>query len=129
MRFKDWLVLAALFAACFVALGAGAAHGLKGRLSPQGLDWVETAVRYGLWHALALLSVAWLIDRLPGSRLVNLGGFAFTLGMVLFCGGLVALAWSENPVFAQVVPFGGLAFILGWLCLALAGLRAGSGRP
>ncbi|QLC72821.1 DUF423 domain-containing protein [Pseudomonas sp. LPB0260] len=117
-----WLLLAAFAGFTGVALGAFAAHGLKARLSADHLAVFQTGSHYQLIHALALFGVALLALQAPG-RLVNLAGGLFALGILLFSGSLYLLALSGYGRFGIVTPFGGLAFLGGWLCLALAALR------
>ena len=106
-----------------VALGAFAAHGLKARLGADLLAAFETGVRYQMFHALALLAVAWACTRWPGA-LVQASGWLFVAGTVLFSGSLYALALSGVRGLGIVTPFGGLAFLAGWLCLVWAVIRA-----
>ncbi len=116
-----------LFAGSFsgglaVALGAFGAHGLRARLTPDLLAIYETGVRYQMYHALALLAVAWVASRWPGTVLTAWAGWAFVTGTVLFSGSLYTLALTDRTWFGAVTPLGGLAFIAGWVCLALAAL-------
>jgi uncharacterized membrane protein YgdD (TMEM256/DUF423 family) len=102
-----------------VALGAFGAHGLRGRLSPDMLAAFETGVRYQLYHTLALMVTAMLMARL-GGWLFTVAAWCFTAGIVLFSGSLYALAIGGVTVLGAVTPIGGLAFLAGWACLALA---------
>ena len=106
-----------------VALGAFAAHGLKARLGADLLAAFETGVRYQMFHALALLAVAWACTRWPGA-LVAASGWLFVAGTVLFSGSLYALALGGMRGLGIITPFGGLAFLAGWLCLAWTVIRA-----
>ena len=106
-----------------VALGAFAAHGLKARLGADLLAAFETGVRYQMFHALGLLAVAWACTRWPGA-LVQASGWLFVAGTVLFSGSLYALALSGVRGLGIVTPFGGLAFLAGWLCLVWTAIRA-----
>ena len=117
-----WLLLSACSGFTGVALGAFAAHGLKGRLSPEHLAVFQTGAHYQLIHALALLGVALLALRGPG-RLVDLAGGFFVLGILLFSGSQYALTLSGIGALGKITPFGGLAFLAGWLCLGLAARR------
>ncbi|AHF69977.1 MULTISPECIES: DUF423 domain-containing protein [Pseudomonas] len=121
---RSFLMLAAFFGFTGVALGAFAAHGLKGRLSPEYLAIFHTGVLYQLVHALALLGVAVLAAQIPG-RLVTWAGFSFAIGIVLFSGSLYALTLSGIGKLGIVTPFGGLAFLIGWLTLGIAAWRLG----
>jgi uncharacterized membrane protein YgdD (TMEM256/DUF423 family) len=108
-----------------VAAGAFGAHALRARLAPDLLAVFETGVRYQLVHALALLAAAWAATRWPG-RLVNAAAALFVTGIVLFSGSLMLLATTGLRALGMVTPFGGVAFIVGWGCLAVAALRGRS---
>ena len=119
---RTFLMLAAFFGFTGVALGAFAAHGLKGRLTEQYLAIFHTGVTYQLVHTLALFGVALLATHLPG-RLVTWAGLCFALGIVLFSGSLYLLTTIGIGKLGIITPFGGLAFLIGWLCLGLAAWR------
>ena len=105
-----------------VALGAFAAHALKARLDAQLLATFETGARYQMYHALALLAVG-LLSEQASSRLLTASGVLFVAGTLLFSGSLYALALTGTRWFGAITPFGGVAFVIGWLCLALAAWR------
>jgi len=111
--------LGALSALIAVALGAFAAHGLKARLSPELLAVFETGVRYQMYHALALLAVAWACGRWPGPAVV-FAGWLFVVGTLIFSGSLYLLSVGAPRWLGAITPVGGLAFIGGWLALAWA---------
>lgn len=121
---RVFLLLAALAGFTGVALGAFAAHGLKGQLSAEYLAVFQTGVHYQLIHALALFGVALLAERLPGG-LVKAAGTLFAVGILLFSGSLYALTLSGLGKLGILTPLGGVCFLAGWLCLGLAALRAG----
>lgn len=121
------LLLAALAGLTGVALGAFAAHGLKGRLTADYLAVFQTGTQYQLIHALALFGVGLLALQRPG-RLLNCAGALFALGIVLFSGSLYLLTLSGVSALGMVTPFGGVAFLAGWLCLGLAAWRMGAGK-
>jgi uncharacterized membrane protein YgdD (TMEM256/DUF423 family) len=102
-----------------VALGAFGAHGLRGRLSPEMLAIFETGVRYHMYHALALVATAAVMTKLDG-RAVVAAGWCFTAGIFIFSGSLYALALSGVTVLGAITPIGGLAFLAGWILLAVA---------
>ncbi|ALN17492.1 DUF423 domain-containing protein [Ectopseudomonas mendocina] len=116
---RFWLLLSAFAGFTGVALGAFAAHGLKNRLTPEYLAVFQTGTHYQLVHALALFGVGLLALHMPG-RLVNLAGGAFAVGILLFSGSLYLLTLSGIGKLGMITPFGGVAFLLGWLCLGLA---------
>lgn len=121
---RVFLLLAALAGFTGVALGAFAAHGLKGQLSAEYLAVFQTGVHYQLIHALALLGVALLAERLPGG-LVKAAGTLFAVGILLFSGSLYALTLSGLGKLGMITPLGGVCFLAGWLCLGLVALRGG----
>ena len=102
-----------------VAFGAFGAHALNARFAPEQLATFEIGVRYQLIHALALLAVAWACTRWPGKR-VNASGWLFIIGTLLFSGSLYALTLSSVRGLGIVTPIGGVALLLGWLCLLAA---------
>jgi uncharacterized membrane protein YgdD (TMEM256/DUF423 family) len=81
----------------------------------------ETGARYQMYHALAIVLVALILGRLDG-WLVRAAGWMFTAGIVLFSGSLYALALTGVATFGAVTPLGGLAFLVGWALLVIAGL-------
>lgn len=105
-----------------VAAGAFGAHALRARITPEYLAIFETGARYQIYHALALLAVAWAVSRWPGSLPV-LAGWLFVLGSVLFSGSLYILALSGVRWWGAVTPLGGVLFLGGWLCLVLTAVR------
>lgn len=105
-----------------VALGAFAAHALKSRLAPDLLAVFEVGVRYQMYHALALLAVAWASTQWPGPW-VNAGGWLFVAGTVIFSGSLYALSLTGERWLGAITPIGGLALLAGWACLAWAAWR------
>ena len=117
-----WLLLSAFAGFSGVALGAFAAHGLKSKLSAEYLAVFQTGAHYQLIHALALFGVGLLALHAPG-RLVNMAGGLFALGILLFSGSLYLLTFSGVTKLGMITPFGGLAFLAGWLCLGLAAWR------
>ena len=112
-------VFGAIFAALAVAGGAFAAHALKGVLTPEQVAAFETGIRYQMYHALALLFVGW-IDRQGGDVWVRRAGWSFVAGILLFSGSLYVLSLLGLRWAGPITPLGGLAFIAGWVCLALA---------
>ena len=106
-------VLVGLAGASAVLLGAFGAHALKDVLNTTQHELWHTAVQYHFWHALALAVAA--LSRAGKARRLAIGGFA--LGIVMFSGSLYALALGAPRWFGIVTPFGGVAFIIGWLAL------------
>jgi uncharacterized membrane protein YgdD (TMEM256/DUF423 family) len=119
-----FMVIAALSGALSVALGAFGAHGLEARLSAEFLRTFETGVRYQFYHTLALLAVVVAIGRWPNSSLPVIAGWLFIAGIVVFSGSLYLLVMTGTRWLGAITPIGGVAFIAGWLLLALAAWRS-----
>ena len=118
------LVCAAILMAAAVALGAFGAHALRTRLTPDALAVWQTAVNYHAWHALGLLGVGVLMTQFPNRRGLACTVWLFIAGIALFCGSLYALALGAPRAVGFATPFGGTAFIAGWLLLAWAARSA-----
>jgi uncharacterized membrane protein YgdD (TMEM256/DUF423 family) len=115
---RTFLLIGAVLGFLGVAFGAFGAHMLKARLSPEMLAVFETGVRYQMYHVFALLLVAAAIGHIGNARLLATAGWFFFVGILLFSGSLYALALSSVGILGAVTPFGGLAFLIGWGCLA-----------
>jgi uncharacterized membrane protein YgdD (TMEM256/DUF423 family) len=115
---RVFFIIGSLSGLIGVALGAFAAHALKGRLDAGLLATFEVGVRYQMYHALALLAVAWAITRWPGST-VTASGWLFVVGAVLFSGSLYAISLTGARWLGPITPVGGVALLAGWICLAL----------
>jgi uncharacterized membrane protein YgdD (TMEM256/DUF423 family) len=109
-------LLAGVAGASAVLLGAFGAHALQTVLDTRALELWHTAVNYHVWHALALV----LAVGLGAGRSRRVAIAAFALGIVLFSGSLYALALGAPRWAGIITPFGGLAFIVGWVALGLS---------
>jgi uncharacterized membrane protein YgdD (TMEM256/DUF423 family) len=114
-----WLIWAAVHGFISVACGAFGAHGLRGKLSERMLENWETGARYEMYHALALLGVAWLASHLPMGA-VTAAGWCFAIGTCIFSFSLYALAYWDLPRLGAITPIGGLALLIGWALLIYA---------
>lgn len=117
-------MLGSLATAIAVALGAFGAHALKTRLAPDMLDVWRTGVTYHAWHGLALVAAGLLMLHVPDSAPLRGAAWLFVAGIVLFSGSLYALALGAPRGFGAITPFGGLAFIAGWMVLAFGVWRS-----
>ncbi len=99
-----------------VVLGAFGAHGLKGRLTTEMLNAFEVGVRYQMYHALALLAVAWALSRWPRAE-VTAAGWLFVAGTIIFSGSLYLLSLTGVRWIGAITPIGGVALLFGWLSL------------
>ena len=116
-----FFIAGSVLAGLAVATGAFGAHGLQKMVTPERLETWEKAARYQIYHALALLLLAWAITHWPEqAKLLSTGGWLFIAGVVLFSGSLYLLVLSEITAFGAITPLGGVAFVAGWLCLVIA---------
>jgi len=115
-----FLTIAAIFAGLAVGAGAFASHALREQLSDRAMEIFETGARYQMYHALALFLVAVLLSRseIPAPSLVT-AGYAFIAGVLIFSGSLHVLSLSGIKVLGAITPLGGLAFLVGWACVAI----------
>ena len=120
---RFFFTVASLLSALAVGLGAFGAHALRARLDERMLANFETGVRYHFYHALALIAVVVAIKYWPNSNLPNLAGWLFIVGIVIFSGSLYLMALTGARWLGAITPIGGVAFIAGWICLALAAWR------
>jgi uncharacterized membrane protein YgdD (TMEM256/DUF423 family) len=117
-----FVTLGALSAGLAVALGAFAAHGLRGRLSADLLATFEVGARYQMYHALGLLAAGWATSRWPGGA-VTAAGWLFLAGTLVFSGSLYLLSLTGQKWLGAITPIGGAALLAGWLALAWAAAR------
>lgn len=121
---KIFVLLGSLNMFLGVALGAFGAHGLKTRVAPDMLIVWQTGVQYHLVHALGLLLIGILCQLMPDPALVRNAGWALLVGVLLFSGSLYVMVLSGVRVLGIITPFGGIAFLIGWLLLIIAAWKA-----
>ncbi len=122
---RAFIAIGALSGCLAVAAGAFGAHALRARLAPDMLDVFQTGVTYEMYHALALVGVGILLARFSaeGSVWLSAAGWLFIAGSILFSGSLYVLALTGTLWLGAITPLGGVAFLLGWLALAIGVLR------
>ena len=122
---KLFLQIAAIAGALAVGLGAFGAHALKKMVSDVAVNIFETGVRYQFYHVFALVLSAILYKEFT-NKWMTWSGYMFILGMLLFSGSLYILTYIKASVkpgmdwIGIITPFGGLAFIAGWVCMLVA---------
>ena len=117
---NKFLLLGAIFALFAVIIGAFGAHGLEQmQISEKMLARFDTAVEYQFYHAFGIIIIGLLSAQNNNSRLLNSAGVAFSVGIILFSGSLYSYVLTANKLFGMITPIGGLAFIFGWILLAL----------
>ncbi|HAJ59038.1 MAG TPA: DUF423 domain-containing protein, partial [Cyanobacteria bacterium UBA8543] len=114
-----FLGVGAILGGLSVAAGAFGAHALRQKLSERAIEIFQTGVHYQMYHALALLLVGLLLSRaeVAQSTLVA-AGFSFIIGVAIFSGSLYALSLTNIKWLGAITPVGGVAFMVGWGCLA-----------
>ena len=136
MSGNHWIFIGAVFACIAVILGAFGAHGLQSHLEKTVADeteqsdlletW-ETAARYHMYHALALIFLGLVLLQQP-SRALNASGFLFIVGVLVFSGLLYILVLTQINILGQFVPIGGGFMIIGWIVFAVASLGLRSAK-
>ncbi|MFX0138301.1 MAG: DUF423 domain-containing protein [Candidatus Hodarchaeota archaeon] len=121
-RKNFWLILGAVIAALGVSAGAAGAHLLQLTISDPRFITFNKATRYQMYHSFALILVALLSSQIQGKAL-NLAGWFFLIGILLFSGSLYLIVLTGLQWFEVFSPIGGIAFVLGWLSLAYAGFQ------
>ncbi len=119
---KTFFFIGSLSGAIGVILGAFGSHGLRKRLTSESMVTFEIGVRYQMVHALAMIAASIASGRWSTSSLPSVAGWLFAIGTILFSGSLYLWALTQKRWLGAITPFGGLAFIAGWVCLALSAL-------
>ncbi|HLR70926.1 MAG TPA: DUF423 domain-containing protein [Pseudogracilibacillus sp.] len=102
-----------------VALGAFGAHGLEGKISENALKTWEKAVNYQMFHTVSILITGLSLLKLQSNALLG-AGWAFVIGIILFSGSLYIYSTTGIRSLAMITPFGGVAFLIGWILLGYA---------
>lgn len=124
---KTFLFVGTALAGLAVILGAFGAHKLK-QIAPDSVATFQTGVQYQMYHALALIMLAIVFEKIP-VKLMNWSGNLFLAGIILFSGSLYALTLLKATGniglggLGIITPIGGLCFIAGWICFLLAILK------
>lgn len=122
--------MAALSGFFCIAFGAFAAHGIQKILEPKALEWIDTGLKYQMFHTIALLALGlFQIANLPANpptcraKAFNIIGGSWILGILLFSGSLYVLALGVSKAVVWITPIGGTLFLIGWAALAYISLR------
>lgn len=119
---KFFLLVAAVNGFLAVALGAFGAHGLEGKISDKMILTWEKAVTYQMFHTGGLLAVGLLMLKIQAMSL-TLAGWMFLIGTLLFSGSLYFYSTTGIKQLAMITPFGGVIFLIGWVCLGYAVMK------
>ena len=123
---RFFVIAGSLLGALAVLVGAFGAHALSGILTAERLNTFEIAVRYQMYHSIALILTG-VIRHMLDVPAIRWAGIAFFSGILIFSGSLYFLVLADMRWLGAVTPIGGIAFIMGWLCLAVAYWKAGPG--
>jgi uncharacterized membrane protein YgdD (TMEM256/DUF423 family) len=120
---RIWIILGGLNGLAAVIAGGYGYHSLEADSGAR--DFFAMGVQYHMWHALALLAVAWRASNTTGGirKVVNIAGIAFTGGIVMFSGTLYALAITGDVLVPGAAPTGGVLLMVGWCALIAAGIK------
>lgn len=123
---KTFGIIASVYGALAVILGAFGAHALKEKLDAYQLEIFNKGVQYQFYHVMALFAVVILSTKIQ-SKSLDFAGWFFTVGILFFSGSLYLLATrsltsldSITPILGPITPLGGLCFIIGWVLLAVS---------
>lgn len=117
-----WIKITAINGLLSVMIGAFAAHALEAVLTAQRIEAFDTAVKYQIFHTLALFGLICIDDELLAVRWKNYAACFFLSGIILFCGSLYLLVVTDISDLAMITPLGGLSFMIGWIMLLLAAI-------
>ncbi|MFY0700580.1 MAG: DUF423 domain-containing protein [Bermanella sp.] len=123
LRSKNILILAALMGFLSVAIGAFAAHALKNLLPSYALMWVDTGVKYQMFHGGVLLILGFVLKQWPAWTMIKWAAASFLVGVLLFSGSLYIMAATQIKALGMITPIGGVALLVGWLCLLIAAFK------
>jgi uncharacterized membrane protein YgdD (TMEM256/DUF423 family) len=125
MTNKIFILIGTAIGLVSVALGAFGAHAFKASLTANNrLDTYETASKYLIYHALALVLVCILSNQLPNNKMLHYSGWSFVVGSVIFSGALYLICLTGQTAWGAVAPIGGLLLISGWALLGIAVFRS-----
>jgi uncharacterized membrane protein YgdD (TMEM256/DUF423 family) len=120
---RTFIILSTILGFIGVALGAFGAHGLQATLEANGrVGTFETASRYQMYHALALIGVTWL-SSVKADPFLTAAGWTLFAGTVIFSGALYILAIFDLRIMGAVAPLGGVLMLIGWACMGIGAWR------
>ncbi|MCT8140045.1 DUF423 domain-containing protein [Anaerobacillus sp. CMMVII] len=120
---KLFLIIGSINMVLAVGLGAFGAHGLQGKLTTRMLEIYQTGVQYHMIHAIGILIIAIVADRLGSPGMITWAGWSMFIGILFFSGSLYILSISGVKILGAITPIGGVFFMVGWVLLALAAFK------
>ncbi|MEC0126842.1 DUF423 domain-containing protein [Paenibacillus pabuli] len=125
---RKWMMVGAVLTMLSVAIGAFGAHMLKDQIGADAIAVYETGVQYHMIHAIALLIIGLTAGQLGPSAKLKWAARLLFVGIIIFSGSLYVLSISGNKMLGAITPIGGVAFIVGWLLLAIDVWQRGKDR-
>lgn len=126
---RIFLFLGSILGGLSVAMGAFGAHSMKGRYSDYAMEIFEKAVKYQMYHALALLVVSFLLLQRGGeSRCLRISPWFFLAGILFFSGSLYFITFTGQRWAGMITPIGGVSFLVAWGLLACGALKINAGN-
>jgi len=119
MNSKKLLISGSLFMALAVGFGAFGAHIVQDMLTPDRFEVFKTAVEYHFYHAIGLLILGLISQRMEPSKWITWSGYCMIAGILIFSGSLYILTLTDTSWLGAITPLGGIAFILSWCFLIL----------
>ncbi len=116
---RRYCAVAALLLAVATVISALAAHTLKPHLSAEQASVLQVAVQFQFLHALGLLALGIILDRLSSGSL-RWAMRLLLIGVLFFSGSLYLLLLGAPHLVGVLTPLGGLCLMLGWLVAALS---------
>ena len=126
MNARSIIAAGAVFMALAVVFGAFGAHIVQDMLTPDRFEVYKTGVEYHFYHSLGVLLIGVIMMKMPGNRWLVWSGYSLMAGILIFSGSLYVLTLTDTGWLGAVTPLGGVAFILGWIFLAVGVLKADS---
>jgi uncharacterized membrane protein YgdD (TMEM256/DUF423 family) len=117
---KLFLILGSINAATAVSMGAFGAHFLKTKIPEDMLFIFQTAVQYHFYHSLGLMVIGALTISIKPEKYLGIAGWMMFIGIILFSGSLYILSTTATRWVGVITPFGGIAFIVSWVFIAVA---------
>lgn len=125
---RKWMMMGAVMTMLSVAIGAFGAHMLKESIGADSIAVYETGVQYHMIHAIGLLIIGLTAGQLGPSTKLKWAARLLFIGIIVFSGSLYVLSISGIKILGAITPIGGVAFIVGWLLLAMDVWQRGKDR-
>jgi uncharacterized membrane protein YgdD (TMEM256/DUF423 family) len=121
---RKFLTIACIYGFFGIAFGAFGAHGIKGKIDPERYANYRVGIEYLFFHLVPLI----FLSTQHISKRLNIAGWFFTIGILLFTGSNLLMTTQElhhiNFKFIwPTTPIGGVLMMLGWALLIIHSLN------